>query len=111
MEFFGTYGGHIAGFGGFLCGFAAVLYARAQVGEVKAATKDLDWQEVAELSIDVAKLKKAAQKWQNNECTGKSVTKRTLRTSDDTTPDATTATTTPNKDGGDVNVFIPDTKL
>ena len=66
MEFFGTYGGHIAGFGGFLCGFAAVLYARAQVGEVKAATKDLDWQEVAELSIDVAKLKKAAQKWQNN---------------------------------------------
>tara|TARA_Y100000114_G_scaffold67666_1_gene62027 strand:- start:1687 stop:1995 length:309 start_codon:yes stop_codon:yes gene_type:complete len=66
MEFFGTYGGHLAGFGGFLCGIAAVLYARAQVGEVKAATKDLDWQEVAELSIDVAKLKKAAQKWQNN---------------------------------------------
>lgn len=66
MEFFGTYGGHLAGFGGFLCGIAAVLYARAQVGEVKAATKDLDWQEVAELAIDVAKLKKAAQKWQNN---------------------------------------------
>ena len=66
MEFFGTYGGHLAGFGGFLCSIAAVLYARAQVGEVKAATKDLDWQEVAELSIDVAKLKKAAQKWQNN---------------------------------------------
>lgn len=66
MEFLGAYGGHLAGFGGFLCGIAAVLYARAQVGEVKAATKDLDWQEVAELSIDVAKLKKAAQKWQNN---------------------------------------------
>lgn len=66
IQFFGTYGGLIAGFGGFLCGFAALLYARAQVSEVKAATKDLDWQEVAELSIDVAKLKKAAQKWQNN---------------------------------------------
>jgi hypothetical protein len=66
IDFFGTWGGHIAGFGGFLTGLAAVLYARAQVGEVKAATKDLDWQEVAELSLDVAKLKKAAQKWQNN---------------------------------------------
>tara|TARA_B100000886_G_scaffold276094_1_gene200029 strand:+ start:1132 stop:1440 length:309 start_codon:yes stop_codon:yes gene_type:complete len=66
MEFFGTYAGFICGFGGFLCGFASLLYARAQVGEVKRATKDLDWQEVAELSIDVQKLKKAAQKWQNN---------------------------------------------
>ena len=66
VNFFATYGGVIAGFGGFLCGLVAVLYARAQVSEVKAATKDLDWQEVAELSIDVAKLKKAAQKWQNN---------------------------------------------
>ena len=66
MHFFAQYAGLLAGFGGFLAGIAAVLYARAQVGEVKAATKDLDWQEVAELSLDVAKLKKAAQKWQNN---------------------------------------------
>ncbi|AXQ65391.1 MAG: hypothetical protein [Circular genetic element sp.] len=66
VNFFGTYGGLLAGFGGFFTAIAAVLYARAQVGEIKAATKDLDWQEVAELSIDVAKLKKAAQKWQNN---------------------------------------------
>jgi len=27
---------------------------------------DLDWQQVSELSLDVAKLKKASQKWQNN---------------------------------------------
>lgn len=66
MQFFGQYAGLLAGFGGFFTAIAAVLYTRAQVGEVKAATKDLDWQEVAELSIDVAKLKKAAQKWQNN---------------------------------------------
>jgi hypothetical protein len=66
MQFFAQYAGLLSGFGGFLAGIAAVLYARAQVGEVKAATKDLDWQEVAELSLDVAKLKKAAQKWQNN---------------------------------------------
>jgi predicted ATP-grasp superfamily ATP-dependent carboligase len=66
MENFGTYAGLLAGFGGFFTAIAAVLYTRGQVGQVKAATKDLDWQEVAELSIDVAKLKKAAQKWQNN---------------------------------------------
>jgi hypothetical protein len=28
--------------------------------------RDLDWQQVSEISLDVAKLKKAAQKWQNN---------------------------------------------
>jgi len=66
MQFFAQYAGVIAGFGGFLTAIAAVLYARAQVSQLQAATKDLDWQEVAELSLDVAKLKKAAQKWQNN---------------------------------------------
>ena len=66
LLFFGTYGGHIAGFGGLLCGFAAVLYARARVARFERAVLDLDWQQVAELSLDVAKLKKAAQKWQNN---------------------------------------------
>ena len=29
MDFFGTYGGHLCGFGGFLAAVAAVLYARA----------------------------------------------------------------------------------
>lgn len=66
INFFGTYGGHLAGLGGLLCGFVAVLYARARVAQFERAVLDLDWQQVAELSLDVAKLKKAAQKWQNN---------------------------------------------
>ena len=66
MEFFGTYGGHLCGFGGFLTAIAALLYARARVAEFERATHDLDWQVVSELSLDVAKLKKASQKWQNN---------------------------------------------
>jgi len=66
MEFFGTYGGHLCGFGGFLTAIAALLYARARVAEFEASVRDLDWQQVSEISLDVAKLKKAAQKWQNN---------------------------------------------
>ena len=66
IEFFGTYGGHLCGFGGFLSALAALLYARARVAEFERATHDLDWQVVSELSLDVAKLKKASQKWQNN---------------------------------------------
>ena len=66
IEFFGTYGGHLCGFGGFLTAIAAVLYARARVVEFEQSVRDLDWQQVSELSLDVAKLKKAAQKWQNN---------------------------------------------
>ena len=66
MQFFGTYGGHICGFGGFLTAIAALLYARARVAEFEKSVRDLDWQQVSELSLDVAKLKKASQKWQNN---------------------------------------------
>ena len=66
MQFFGTYGGLICGFGGFLTAIAAALYARARVAEFQKSVRDLDWQQVSELSLDVAKLKKAAQKWQNN---------------------------------------------
>lgn len=66
MQFLGQYSGLIAGFGGFLTAIAALLYARARVAEFERATHDLDWQQVSELSLDVAKLKKAAQKWQNN---------------------------------------------
>ena len=32
VDFFGTYGGHLSGFGGFLTAIAAVLYARACCG-------------------------------------------------------------------------------
>ena len=66
VEIFGTYGGHICGFGGFLTAIAALLYARARVAEFERSVRDLDWQQVSEMSLDVAKLKKAAQKWQNN---------------------------------------------
>jgi len=66
MQFFGTYGGHLCGFGGFLTAIAALLYARARVAEFEKSVRDLDWQQVSELSLDVAKLKKASQKWQNN---------------------------------------------
>jgi len=66
LEFFGTYGGKICGFGGFLTAIAACLYTRARVAEFERSVRDLDWQQVSELSLDVAKLKKASQKWQNN---------------------------------------------
>jgi len=66
LNFVGTYGGFICGFGGFLTAIAALLYARARVAEFEKSVRDLDWQQVSELSLDVAKLKKAAQKWQNN---------------------------------------------
>jgi hypothetical protein len=66
VNFLGTYGGHLCGFGGFLTAIAALLYARTRVAEFEASVRDLDWQQVSEISLDVAKLKKAAQKWQNN---------------------------------------------
>ena len=66
VNFLGTYGGHLCGFGGFLTALAALLYARARVAEFERSVRDLDWQQVSEISLDVAKLKKAAQKWQNN---------------------------------------------
>lgn len=78
MEFFGTYGGLICGFGGFLTAIAAVLYARARVAEFEQSVRDLDWQQVSELSLDVAKLKKAAQKWQNNANAQDKVSQRDL---------------------------------
>ena len=66
VNLLGTYGGLICGFGGFLTAIAALLYARVRVAQFEQSVRDLDWQQVSELSLDVAKLKKAAQKWQNN---------------------------------------------
>ena len=66
LDFFGTYGGHICGFGGFLTAIAAFLYARTRVAEFERSVHDIDWQVISELSLDVSKLKKASQKWQNN---------------------------------------------
>ena len=78
LEFFGTYGGHICGFGGFLTAIAALLYARTRVAEFERSVLDLDWQQVSELSLDVSKLKKAAQKWQNNENANVKVSQKDL---------------------------------
>ena len=78
LEFFGTYGGHLCGFGGFLTAIAALLYARARVAEFERTVLDLDWQQVSELSLDVAKLKKAAQNWQNNENANVKVSQKDL---------------------------------
>ena len=44
MQFFGTYGGLICGFGGFLTAIAALLYARARVAEFERTTPDRDWE-------------------------------------------------------------------
>ena len=78
VNFFGTYGGLICGFGGFLTAIAACLYTRARVAEFERSVRDLDWQQVSELSLDVAKLKKASQKWQNNVNAQEKVTQREL---------------------------------
>ena len=66
IQFFGTYSGELCGFGGFLSAIAALLYARARVAEFERSVHDIDWQVISEMSLDVAKLKKASQKWQNN---------------------------------------------
>jgi hypothetical protein len=78
VNFLGTYGGHLCGFGGFLTAIAALLYARARVAQFEQSVRDLDWQQVSELSIDVAKLKKASQKWQNNANAQEKVTQKEL---------------------------------
>ena len=66
VNFLGTYGGLICGFGGFLTAIAAALYTRARVAEFERSVRDIDWQVLSELTLDVQKLKKASQKWQNN---------------------------------------------
>ena len=66
VNFLGTYSGEICGLTGFLTAIASFLYARARVAKFEQSVYDLDWQQVSEISLDVAKLKKASQKWQNN---------------------------------------------
>lgn len=79
LQFFGTYGGLICGLTGFLTAIAALLYARARVAAFERSVSDLDWQQVSELSLDVAKLKKAAQKWQNNTNAQEAVSLKNLK--------------------------------
>ena len=51
---------------GFFLSFGAALYAHARVNALKQSTSDLDWHSLADLQIDVAKLKKHVQKNQAN---------------------------------------------
>ena len=78
VDFFGTYGGHLCGIGGFLTAIAALLYARVRVAEFERSVHDIDWQVISELTMDVAKLKKSAQKWQNNENAGVKTSQKDL---------------------------------
>ena len=51
---------------GFFLSFGAALYAHARLNALKQSTSDLDWHSLADLQIDVAKLKKHVQKNQAN---------------------------------------------
>lgn len=58
--------GLIALFVGFFLAFATSLYACARVAKFERSVIDLDWDSLADLAIDVQKLKKNAQKYQAN---------------------------------------------
>ena len=72
------YLGLIVGFIGFAIAFFAAVIAHARINRLHYALKDIDWDVVADLTLDVAKLKKSAQKWQNNENAQSKVTQKEL---------------------------------
>lgn len=51
---------------GFFLAFSCSLYALARVRKFERAVSDLEWDDVANLALDVEKLKKNAQKHQQN---------------------------------------------
>ena len=51
---------------GFFLAFSASLYALARVAKFERSVSDLDWESLANLNIDVQKLKKNALKYQAN---------------------------------------------
>ena len=61
------YIGYLVGILGFLLAFSWASYAHVRLTRIERATRDLDWQQVSEIGLDVQKLKKSSQKWQNNE--------------------------------------------
>lgn len=72
------YVGLLIGFVGFLASFLLAVFAHVRLTRIERGVRDLDWQVVAELGLDVAKLKKASQKWQNNENAQVKVTQKEL---------------------------------
>lgn len=51
---------------GFFLGLLPSLYAIARIAKFERSVMDLDWESLADLTIDVQKLKKNAQKYQAN---------------------------------------------
>ena len=51
---------------GFFLAFSASAYALARIAKFEKSVSDLDWDSLADLAIDVQKLKKNAQKYQAN---------------------------------------------
>ena len=58
--------GFIGLFLGFFLSFCTALYAHGRVNALLRSISDLDWHSLADLQIDVAKLKKHVQKNQAN---------------------------------------------
>lgn len=61
------YIGFLLGFVAWLAVFGLVALAHVRLNRIDRGLRDIDWQVLSELTLDVAKLKKSAQKWQNNE--------------------------------------------
>ena len=61
------YIGFLLGFVAWLTVFALVSIAHVRLNRLERGLRDIDWQTLSDLTLDVAKLKKSAQKWQNNE--------------------------------------------
>jgi hypothetical protein len=51
---------------GFFLAFSASVYALARIAKFERSVRDLDWDSLADLVIDVQKLRKNAQKYQAN---------------------------------------------
>ena len=51
---------------GFFLAFATSLYAIRRVAKFERAVSDMQWDDLADLVIDVGKLKRNAQKYQSN---------------------------------------------
>jgi len=61
------YIGLLLGFVAWLAVFGLVAIAHVRLTRLERGLRDIDWQVLSDLTLDVAKLKKSAQKWQNNE--------------------------------------------
>ena len=61
---------------GFFLAFSASAYALARLSKFERSVMDLDWDSLADLTIDVQKLKKNAQKYQANVNAAQKMTQR-----------------------------------